>query len=262
MSWPSLVAGLSRRASDEHRLRSLASSARAAAQSNDRLAMGVLANEIASIAYGVGVSADARHKHLEEHGCAAHGPEVLSAVGALCRGAAAGTVVRGVVELGAGNGQWARKLSDPPYGLDVVAFDDMSSVPLNLALYHPRTKPNAQFFFQKIRRGDESVLLPGRGGEALRGRVLLIVFPDGGPMAANCLRNYASAYPDDNDTFVYVGEGRGGANADDRFFDMLEGPDWQCVNTLPVKPFGNKGYERFFVFKRVIRRAEKVKTKI
>lgn len=235
--------------SDDKLLRSLSASALSAARNNDRLEMGRIANVIATVAYGKGISANDRARHLEEHGCATHDPAVLSEIRREC--SVGGGASRGLVELGCGNGQWARKLSGPPYNLDVLAFDDMSAVPLNLALYHPRTKPNADFFFQRIRKGDESVLLPGRGGEALRGRVLLVVFPDPGPMAANVLSNYARAFPEDNDTFIYVGEGRGGANADGRFFDILEGGEWVCVKTMEIKPFGDKGFERFFIFKKV-----------
>ena len=61
-------------------------------------------------------------------------------------------------------------------------------------------------------------------------------------MAARCLELYRG------DVLVYVGEGRGGANASDAFFTALE-RDWECRRTVLLKPFpGN--HERLFVMHR------------
>ena len=52
------------------------------------------------------------------------------------------------------------------------------------------------------------------------------MFPDPGPMAWRTLEAWKGMGPD-CDTFVYVGEGRGGCNADDDLFDELEGEEWE-----------------------------------
>eukprot|EP00418_Pyrodinium_bahamense_P055203 CAMPEP_0179168408 /NCGR_PEP_ID=MMETSP0796-20121207/82838_1 /TAXON_ID=73915 /ORGANISM="Pyrodinium bahamense, Strain pbaha01" /LENGTH=84 /DNA_ID=CAMNT_0020871165 /DNA_START=1 /DNA_END=251 /DNA_ORIENTATION=+ len=69
----------------------------------------------------------------------------------------------------------------------------------------------------KVLRGHEDVVR--RYGD----RALLLVYPNPGPMAYNCLRNYSG------NTLVYVGEGRGGVNGDDAFFDLL-GEEWKLVS--------------------------------
>jgi hypothetical protein len=77
----------------------------------------------------------------------------------------------------------------------------------------------------------------------------LIVFPDPGEMAARCVSKYSSAC-DANDMFIYVGEGRGGANGSNALFDMLESGEWVLRHTMKVSPLGGKGHERLFVFMR------------
>lgn len=100
-------------------------------------------------------------------------------------------------------------------------------------------------------QGDERIFHPPDKAAArgLTGRALMIVFPDQGPMAMECLKSYVSSSPS-NDLFIYVGEGRGGANGDEALFDWLESGEWTLERALPLKPFGSKGFERFFVFRR------------
>ena len=118
-----------------------------------------------------------------------------------------------------------------------------------VSLYHNRTQPNADYFFTNILNGNHRVFYDPRKQQALKGRVLLIVFPDPSRMATMCLVGYTDV-DDDNDTFVYVGEGRGGANGDDKLFDELESGRWRLQMIEDVEGFGNKGYEKCFVFKR------------
>lgn len=54
-----------------------------------------------------------------------------------------------------------------------------------------------------------------------------------------------------NKTLVYVGEGRGGANADDGLFDLLEGEGWRVVKFCDIGVKGGKGYEKAFFMERV-----------
>eukprot|EP00540_Astrosyne_radiata_P006207 CAMPEP_0116857480 /NCGR_PEP_ID=MMETSP0418-20121206/20572_1 /TAXON_ID=1158023 /ORGANISM="Astrosyne radiata, Strain 13vi08-1A" /LENGTH=78 /DNA_ID=CAMNT_0004491159 /DNA_START=114 /DNA_END=350 /DNA_ORIENTATION=+ len=53
----------------------------------------------------------------------------------------------------------------------------------------------------------------------------------------------------ENDTIVYVGEGRGGANANDAFFDYLEQEGWILMKILNVKA-PPKGYEQLYLLKK------------
>jgi len=49
-------------------------------------------------------------------------------------------------------------------------------------------------------------------------------------------------------TVLFVGEGRGGANASDSFFDKLQA-EWHVERVLDVHPFPG-GFERLFCLKR------------
>lgn len=99
---------------------------------------------------------------------------------------------------------------------------------------------------------DETVLAEkGMLRHNLFGRVLLIIFPDPGGMALHCLKNYYQSSKE-NDTFIYVGEGKGGANGNDAFFDELERSGrWRYVYTCETNPFGDHAFERLFVFQRI-----------
>lgn len=71
---------------------------------------------------------------------------------------------------------------------------------------------------------------------------LLLVYPPPGDMALRCLHEYRG------DTLVYVGEGRGGANASDEFFDGLDA-EWDVKNILDLDPFP-QCFERLFLLRR------------
>ena len=61
-------------------------------------------------------------------------------------------------------------------------------------------------------------------------------------MAMECLRVYTG------DWLLYVGEGRGGVNASDEFFDTLEA-GWSCERVIELRPFrGN--FEKLFIMRR------------
>ncbi|RLO03489.1 hypothetical protein DYB28_006374 [Aphanomyces astaci] len=227
MSWPSLQKGLEGRAKDETTLVALAAAARAAAATNDKAAIATLPQRFTETAYGPGITPEMRNKHVERYGCVKFTRQAMEVISNVSRH-------RGVVELGAGHGQWAAHLRDA-YHIDVLAYDNMATLPLSGRIGAPG-----------VLAGNESVLVTHRH---LRGRVLLLVFPDPGPMALNCVTRYMQS-SDDNDTLVYVGEGRGGANGDGRFFDLVESPAWKLETTLALEPFGTKGFERLFVFRR------------
>eukprot|EP00411_Alexandrium_monilatum_P028556 CAMPEP_0175383282 /NCGR_PEP_ID=MMETSP0095-20121207/27754_1 /TAXON_ID=311494 /ORGANISM="Alexandrium monilatum, Strain CCMP3105" /LENGTH=263 /DNA_ID=CAMNT_0016681679 /DNA_START=79 /DNA_END=868 /DNA_ORIENTATION=+ len=125
-----------------------------------------------------------------------------------------------LLEVGAGRGQWQKALTER--GANVLAYDDMSSPTVRLGL------------IGQVNRGNEEVV------RRHADRALLLVYPNPGPMARKCLENYAgerlpptvsrrvmSTVPGEgSDALVYVGEGRGGVNGDDAFFDLLSA-EWR-----------------------------------
>ena len=73
-------------------------------------------------------------------------------------------------------------------------------------------------------------------------RTLLLVYPPDDDMAEKILNCYQG------DWLIYVGEGRGGANANETFMNKVEA-EWDCVHieTLPTFP---RCYKRLLIFKR------------
>lgn len=71
---------------------------------------------------------------------------------------------------------------------------------------------------------------------------LLLVYPPPGDTAVRCLREYSG------DALVYVGEGRGGVNANDAFFDGL-GAEWDVTSVVELDPFP-QCFERLFLLRR------------
>ena len=188
------------------------------------------------------------------------------------------TANHGIIEIGAGNGQWAKAISTHHQHLSqpqsqsqsipisplkefIVAYDDMSQLPLNAQIYHQYTQPARDYFYPNVqdRKGEDAV-----GMIKHRGRVLLLVYPPPGEMAMNVVKQYCKF--DGNDVVIYVGEGIGGANADERFFNYFlnhEDKDqekadgikykWCVLETIETDNLlgGGKGFEKVFVLKRV-----------
>jgi len=127
-----------------------------------------------------------RHRR-EAFGAVKWTEDALTAVGATAP----------LIEVGAGRGQWQKALADR--GVDIIAFDDMSSPSFRQGLVG------------SVSKGSEDVV------RAHGKRSLLLVYPNPGPMACRCLENYTG------DTLVYVGEGCGGVNGDPAFFCKVGG---------------------------------------
>lgn len=235
-----------RRAGDEKTLRQLQTDS-----STNNKDIPRTVQQLYAILYGKHMTPRDRQEFLERYGCTGWTEEALNAIVTVAND-------RGIVEMGAGHGQWARALTEryhitPNNNKDaskqfdfVLAFDDMSGLPLNPQLYHSRTKPYHDYFFDNVQKCDNirTVLQQWQ----CRGRVLLLVFPPSGTMAEEAIRAYGEL--EGNDTVVYVGEGRGGANANDGFFDYIESGEWVLLQILPVKPFGDKGYEKLYVLQK------------
>ena len=74
-----------------------------------------------------------------------------------------------------------------------------------------------------------------------------MVYPPPGDMALSVVQEYVNAAPV-NDTVIFVGEGRGGANGDDSLFDFFENGEWILVKVMEVQaPPGDKGYEKLYI---------------
>ena len=168
---------------------------------------------------------------------------------------------RGIVEIGAGHGQWARALNDlfqqscrdTKQDMEfVTAYDTMTELPLSADIYR-RTQPAHDYFYPKVQECKNAYQVMEQ--PLNQGRLLLLVFPSPGPMSLDTLKAYV-ATGDHHDTIVYVGEGREGANASNEFFDYLEEHHWILTKVLPVKSFGNKGYEKMFLLTRPVRDEE------
>lgn len=254
-----LRAGLRCREADELKLRSLQEEAIAARNSGDPERIGRVFKEISAIAYGEEVTPQMREDFLVRYGCTAWTEDVLAHLVNLGEG-------RGIVEIGAGNGQWARAIKDfyEKTHADtiqkslkrgkrfefVIPYDDMTNLPLSPKVYHRFTKPANEYFHPNVVKCTSHVNAV-RKWES-RGRILMLVYPPPGPMALETVRAYVDVYPEGNDTLVYVGEGRNGANGNDDFFDyFLNDNGWALISVSDVKPsVGGKGYEKMFVLQR------------
>eukprot|EP00729_Bicosta_minor_P011247 gene11247-5527_t len=171
------------------------------------------------IIYGVEAVEGARQKYLDEYGCAKWTDEALAELAGLSP----------VVEMGAGGGQWAAQLKDR--GCDILAYDNAK------AIAPGGNGPTAAH----VQEGNVAVLAEHGS------RALFLCYPPPadesvGCMSAQCLQHYKG------DTLVYVGEGKGGANASWVFFDLVE-KEWECTKVVALDPFP-QCYEHFYVFKR------------
>eukprot|EP00551_Chaetoceros_affinis_P011797 CAMPEP_0203672084 /NCGR_PEP_ID=MMETSP0090-20130426/7700_1 /ASSEMBLY_ACC=CAM_ASM_001088 /TAXON_ID=426623 /ORGANISM="Chaetoceros affinis, Strain CCMP159" /LENGTH=434 /DNA_ID=CAMNT_0050537327 /DNA_START=130 /DNA_END=1434 /DNA_ORIENTATION=- len=229
---------------------------------------------ISEIAYGKGITPQIREDFLIKYGCTAYTEKILDTIIQY-------SADHGIIEVGAGNGQWAKALSShhtklsssssiPPSPLPqfIVAYDDMSQIPLNVQIYHQYTQPAQRYFFSNIQKmkGEDAVGLIKN-----RGRVLLLVYPPPGDMALDVVKQYSKF--EGNDTIIYVGEGIGGANANKEFFDYFlnnnennadserkgnatgsnDRHKWYIMEAMDVDDVlgGGKGFEMMFVLKKV-----------
>jgi len=248
---------LQKRQIDEEKMRKLVTEdvPKLAGNPNFEEEIALLRQDIFRLAYGKGVTAQVREDFLIRYGCTGFNDVILCRLVELC-------TARGLVEIGAGHGQWQKALTDAYIAAHekigkrekfdfVLAYDNNASLPLNTHIYNQYTRPHHDYFgsVQKI----DSTADLGRilRSWACRGRALLMVYPPPGSMAKETLEIYLEASPD-NDTLIYVGEGRGGANGDEAFFDLLENGGWILIDILEVfRPPGDKGYEKLYILHRI-----------
>jgi len=162
-------------------------------------------------------SPTARRDYLAQYGCSKWSEEALDVI----------RKYSPIIEIGAGLGYWERELS--ARGAKVLAVDNRSALPL------PDVRIKKPTFVGKVVHSDESLVSKNPK------HTLLLVYPGPDDMAYKALQRYRG------DTLLYVGEARGGVNANPAFFDALE-KDWICAEVHPVEPFPN-GLEKLWVLK-------------
>jgi hypothetical protein len=241
--------GIRQRQRDEVELRKLALEIQKAKMKKDMNQMRELFDRVTEVAYGKGITPQIREDFLTKYGCSGWTDDILDLLIDLGKD-------RGYIEMAAGHGQWARALTDrynevvqeKIKGFDfVLAYDDMSHLPLSTDIYHKYTQPANDFFFSKVQKCTDIASTLRQWTS--RGRILLIVYPPPGNMALETIQEFVSLGAG-NDTVVYVGEGRGGATANDDLFHYLENGDWVLLDVRNVKTQpGGKGYERLYILK-------------
>ena len=128
-----------------------------------------------------------------------------------------------LIEIGAGSGQWQKALKEK--GADCLSFDNQSALPME------GLPPVGE-----VSVGDEKEIAKHRK------RTLMLVYPGPTDMAINALNSYKG------NRLLYVGESRGGINANEAFFDALE-KGWDVEKVVEVEPFPD-GFEVLWVMKR------------
>ncbi|KAL7519464.1 hypothetical protein ACHAWX_004550 [Stephanocyclus meneghinianus] len=273
-AYPEFKKGLRCRQKDELRLNRLLTSTelKEARLTQNQERLHSILYQMHTLLYGEGVTPQVREDFLIQNGCTGYTPEVLNYLMELGR-------ERGFVEVGAGNGQWARALTDCHVGYCqrnanqtsydssnsssswefVQAYDNMKDLPLSPKIYHSKTIPAHRHFYPNVKYcASHTDVVKGYSSQ---GRVLLLVFPPPGPMAIETIQAYVNARKE-NDTVVYIGEGRGGANGNSELFDYFLGKpygelnavteQWVLLKIMDVRTCpGGKGYEKMFVFRRL-----------
>jgi hypothetical protein len=236
MSWPSMTEGLSIRRQDESKLRELL---------QNRSTMNISPDIISNLLYGDNCSIEDREFYIEKYGCTRYTTECLDAIASSIKEGR----YTGIVEMGAGHGQWARVLRDL-YNIDIVAFDSMTNLPL--ANSDNKGNKSIHKYYYNVIKGNEQLLASKEliSKYNIQRRALLLIYPDPSNMAIECLKKYVDIGAA-NDMVIYAGEGRKGANCNEDFFNELESKRWKLLRTCELMPFGNKGYERLFIFKRI-----------
>lgn len=164
---------------------------------------------------GLGDQLETRRACIRKYGFAIPNEEALAAI---CK-------LSPIVEVGAGTGYWAMLLRER--GCDVLAFDN--AVPET-----GKADQNEYGFngtWTEVLHGDEQI-----AAKYPRRTLMLCWPPYNTPMAAATLDAYQGR------TLVYIGEGEGGCNASDEFFEELR-DYWTEVATIDIPQwFGINDY--------------------
>ncbi|KAI9023168.1 hypothetical protein DFJ74DRAFT_76156 [Hyaloraphidium curvatum] len=169
-----------------------------------------------ALIYGPNSTPALRGVYLDTFGCTKPTDSAVAALKSLAKK---------VIEIGAGRGHWALALRKA--GVDVLAVDDYSDI--------PKDDPNAAPVTYVIRGTHD--LIPKNPD-----RTLLLVYPPPTKLAAEALKAYAGRL------LFYVGEPRGGANANDVFFDELQ-RSWRVQKVVDIEPYEG-GVEKLWILER------------
>lgn len=202
-----------------------------------------LRDAVAKVNFDGNATAAERDEYVRKYGCVAWTPNALDAISELGHP---------IVEVGAGDGQWARALREHTKVVDVVAYDDGTALPSSSfggmssnandgsakggLLARARGAGTGQQ--QGVRLGVDGRTAAARHPD----RALLLVAPPPGRAAAGWLDAYRG------DVVLFAGEGRGGAHADEEFFATLE-RFFTLVRTEPLQPFPG-GCEKLWILQR------------
>mmetsp|Transcript_30793 Transcript_30793/g.60073 ORF Transcript_30793/g.60073 Transcript_30793/m.60073 type:complete len:304 (-) Transcript_30793:82-993(-) len=168
--------------------------------------------ETQRILYGVS-EPGARQRYLEEYGCARWTTEAIAAL----------SEWGPLVEIGAGAGHWQRELTRA--GVVSRAFDSFAN---------PHFAKAAKV--GEVQKGNVTI------AAQFPDHTLFLCYPPPGDMAWQCLQHYRG------NRLAYVGEGRGGANANGDFFALLE-QHWMVEQVIALKPFP-QGFEKLWMLRR------------
>ena len=136
-----------------------------------------------------------------------------------------------IVEIGAGNGYWAKILSEK--GADIIAYD--THPPLHSKNYY--FGKGCQYF--DVFFGDACV------SAQYPDRTLFLCWPPyNESMAEVALKNYTG------NTLVYIGEDSWGCTGNKEFHEMREGKEWELVDGYQLCRWEGI-YDRLFVYNRV-----------
>lgn len=171
------------RQNDENQLRRLIEEAQ---NSGDAISH---QSRLYELLYGSGVTPQDRQNFLAQYGCTGWTPKILERITEIAKD-------RGIVEVGAGHGQWARALMDHVDGKPdfCLAYDNFSNLPLKGA---PLVFPVRQC----------SPDLHCLAQWSARGRVLLLVFPPPTDLAVQAARVYTDCHTQTDDNapvIIYV----------------------------------------------------------
>ncbi len=165
------------------------------------------------IAFGVD-DPHARAKYLRKFGCCGWTDGAIDMIR---------RIGKPIIEIGAGQGHWQKKLSEA--GIDALAFDNFEGD------FSIEREPVGD-----VKLGDENVLL------AYPDRVLFLCCPPPTDFAERAIDIFEGHH------LIYVGEGYGGAHANDAFFDKVKA-DFDLVETAELDNFP-MCHERLFHLRR------------
>lgn len=152
-----------------------------------------------------------------------------------------------LIEIGAGNGYWARLIADA--GGEIIAYDnDLTRLNSHMAIpeeingtrywhilhekyMHPRK------YFYPVHKGDFSEL-----ASSVSKTLFLCWPPYDDPMSFECLKAFKGKH------LIFVGEKKGGCTGTDEFFNPLY-KDWTLKETVII-PRWNHVYDKLTVWKR------------